>query len=88
MDITFDPAKRLVNLEKHSLDFWNVQDLDWDSALIVPDERHDYGEQRYAAFVYGNERLHHVSFTWREGLMRVISFRYAREKEKQRYGKT
>jgi len=75
------------NLAKHSLDFRDVELLDWERALIVPNNRHNYGEPRHAAFARMEGQLHRVSFTWRDGAMRVISFRRAREKEKQRYEK-
>ena len=53
MDIGFDPANNERNIRERGLDFRLVAHLDWDTALVRLDDRHDYGEARYRAFVDG-----------------------------------
>lgn len=86
MKIEFDPAKNTKNIEDHGLDFNDVFSLDWDNATVREDSRKDYGETRYRAFVYGQDnKPYSVAFTLRDGVVRVISFRRAREKERRLY---
>ena len=46
MAIRFDPAKNARNIAERGLSFERVAELDWDTALIVEDDRRDYGEVR------------------------------------------
>ena len=48
MKFTFDPAKNVLNQEKHGYSLSDAQLLDWEEALTWPDERVDYGEPRWA----------------------------------------
>ena len=45
----WDERKRRLNLLKHGMDFAEVEDFAWESAVIRPDRRRDYGEDRYIA---------------------------------------
>lgn len=47
MQITYDPAKDARNVEERGLPFALVRDFEWSTALIVEDDRFDYGECRY-----------------------------------------
>ena len=86
LEIEFDPDKDKSNMAEHGLRFESVQHLDWDNALVVEDDRQDYGEIRYRAFVYGEDnKPYGVAFTLRGDLVRVISFRRAHEKERRLY---
>lgn len=82
----WDEAKRLANLDKHGLDFAEVQAFDFLGAIIVPDHRRNYGEARFRAYfrVEGTGRA--LSFTWRGERIRIISLRPAREREMRRHG--
>ena len=51
MQYEWDENKRRINLEKHGEDFADVVLLDWTSAIIRQDDRQDYGEVRYNAFL-------------------------------------
>ena len=86
MRITYDEAKNKANIAKHGLSFDLVTDCDWSDPVILEDERFDYGEVRYSAFVMLNSRLHNVVFTLRNGDMRIISFRKANQRESKIYG--
>jgi len=47
--ITWDDAKRASNLAKHGLDFADVVQFDFDTALHDLDDREDYREVREIA---------------------------------------
>ncbi len=79
MEIEFDPKKSAKNENERALPFG--------LARISRDDRHDYGEERFVAFVPKNGRLYVVCFCLREKTTRVISFRKANEKEVTSYGK-
>ena len=86
MNIDFDPAKNKENKTKHGLDFEDVHELDWDHVLLKIDERFDYGEQRIQAFVRDFEGFPYVVvFTYRNNVMRMISFRRAHERERKKF---
>lgn len=87
MDITFDPAKNARNIRERGLSFERVAEVDFNTALIYPDTRKDYGETRYLALCYLDKRLHVLCFTETKTGIRVISFRKANAREARRYGK-
>ncbi len=47
MEIEFDPEKNVRNLKLRGISFGEVVLFEWDSAVIIPDSRMDYGEPRY-----------------------------------------
>ncbi|MGN2392663.1 BrnT family toxin [Pelomicrobium sp. G1] len=87
MEITFDPAKNARNIRERGLSFERVAEVDFNTALIYPDTRRDYGETRYLTLCYLDKRLHVLCFTETETGIRVISFRKANAREARRYGK-
>lgn len=86
MEITYDPAKNIANIELRGLSFDRAAELDWSSAVIVEDTRKLYGERRYRAFGYIEDRLYAMVFTPRGTAVHVISFRKANHREVNRYG--
>jgi uncharacterized protein len=56
-----------------------------DIALVIDDERFDYGEERYRAFGFIEEAAYCLVFTIRGDAIRAISLRRAHEKEMRRY---
>jgi uncharacterized DUF497 family protein len=90
MKLEFDPAKNAKNIAERGLAFEDVVHLNWETAIYRHDDRKDYGEERIRALVRDHGgALHQVTFTMRDDgqVMRVISFRLARDKERQRYEK-
>lgn len=87
MKITFDPVKNARNIKERKLSFERVAEVDFNSALVLPDNRKDYGETRYIALCYLDDRLHVLCFTETETGIRVISFRRANEREARKHGK-
>jgi uncharacterized protein len=85
MKIDFDPAKNARNIEMRGISFEDASRFEWERALIIHDTRRNYGELRYRAFGFIENRLHALVFTPREGVIRVISLRKANQREVLRY---
>ncbi len=62
-----------------------VAQLDWSAALIMEDDRKDYGERRYRVLGLIGDRLHAVVFTPCAGKLHVISLRKANQREMKRH---
>jgi uncharacterized DUF497 family protein len=77
----WDERKRASNLRKHGVDFAIVQNFDFETALVLSDDRKNYGEERYRAYGTINRQLHALVFTRREGRIRVISLRKSNARE-------
>jgi len=87
VEIEFDPAKSHRNRLERGLPFERVIEADWSAALIVADDRRDYGESRFIAYVPLEKRLHVVCYTMRGLAFRIISFRKANPREIADYAK-
>ncbi len=81
MELEWDEAKRRINLEKHGLDFADLDEFDWSEPVTYQDVRKNYGEARFMALATFRGRVHSVTFTVRWPAVRVISFRRAHRKE-------
>ena len=86
MKITYDNAKNARNMAERGLPFAMVADLDWSRAIILEDDRRDYGERRLRVFASIEDRLYVAVVTFRGAAVHVISFRKANSREVQRYG--
>ncbi|MDF1778999.1 MAG: BrnT family toxin [Rhizobiaceae bacterium] len=82
---SFDPAKSDANKNLRGFGFEIAQAFEFDSALIVEDDRADYGEIRYVGLGFVGERMHVIVFTMRDDLLRIISLRKANKREIKRY---
>jgi hypothetical protein len=82
--ITYDPAKRASNLEKHGLDFEDAAEVFAGPAITVPDPR--YAEERYQTFGYLGGRIVQVVWTPRDDGQRVMSMRKCNDREQARIG--
>ena len=85
MEVSFDPDKNVQNLELRGLSFERVPEFAFATVWIVVDDRKDYGETRYRAIGFLEERLHALVFTETHTGIRVISFRKANQREEKRY---
>jgi uncharacterized DUF497 family protein len=85
MEYEWNAAKAAANRRKHGVGFNAVLDFDWATALVVADERADYGEPRWLALGMIEDRLHSLAFTIRGNRIRVISLRAASRKERTLY---
>jgi uncharacterized DUF497 family protein len=62
-----------------------VRDFDFATALVLRDDRKDYGEDRFRAYGTIRGRLYALVFTRREGKVRVISLRKSNSREIANY---
>lgn len=83
--LTWDENKAAANLAKHGVAFELARRFDWDTAVIVQDNRGDYGETRFQATGYIGTRLYVLVFTPRGGAERVISLRKANKRDVRNY---
>ncbi len=79
--IVFDAAKDAANIAKHGVSLALAEELNLDAAVIVEDRRADYGEARFNAYGLIDNALFALTYTERDGQVRAISLRRAREKE-------
>ena len=82
----WDENKRALNLARHGLDFRDVARVDWDTVNTYETDRR--GEPRWIAFMYIGAEFFAVVYTVREGRIRLISFRHARQEEEHKYATT
>lgn len=87
MRLEYDLAKNERNIRERGLSFERAVDFGFESAAFIPDRRRNYGEERFVAIGYLDNRLHVLCFTAIEYGIRVISFRKANRREAQKYGK-
>jgi len=85
MLIEFDHAKDAINRDKHGISLGEAARIDWDNAVVWPDARYGYDEERMCGLGYIGERLYHIAFVDRGHIRRVISFRKANKREHNDY---
>lgn len=92
MHVTFDPAKEAANLKKHGVSLLDAVDFEWETAVVWPDQRRDYGEPRMVALGYIGLRIMAVVYVDRPSEQpterRIISVRKANRREVHRYAET
>ena len=79
--ITYDPAKRTLTLANRGLDFDDAALVFEGRHLTALDNRRDYGERRWISVGALDGRTVVIVWTPRDGSRRVISMRYAHDKE-------
>ena len=84
MRFAWDERKRLSNLEKHGLDFFDVSAIFEAPHIAVP-SAHEGEEERFLAIGVFEGRFVTVVYTIRSEAIRIISFRRARHEERQKY---
>lgn len=85
MQIEFDPAKREKTLMERGLDFADAPQIFAGPVIEAEDSRFDYGETRITSMGMLNDRLVVLVWTQRGEARRIISMRYANEREIARY---
>ena len=85
MDFSWDESKRKWVLAERGIDFFLVADTLFDGRplLTVPTQRGD--EERFLSIGAIDARFFAVIWTWREGTIRIITARRARDGEEKRY---
>ncbi len=57
IEIEYNPKKNQQNIEVRGISFDIANGFEWDSALVVEDTRKDYGEPRYSAIGFIDDRF-------------------------------
>jgi uncharacterized DUF497 family protein len=84
----WDNTKNNSNLDKHGVDFIQAKDVFKDENKIeTPDNRKDYGEQRFKIVGIAIDLILSVIYTIRGNVIRIISARAASKKERDDYYK-
>ena len=81
----WDPAKNRANRRKHGIGFEDAATIFGGSYVEGPDERSDYGEDRFLAFGQMGPYVVAVVFCLRPGRRRIISARKATRPESEAY---
>jgi hypothetical protein len=84
VEFEFDSVKSASNLEKHGIDFTQVQVL-WDDTMRVEVPARTADEPRWLVIGKVAERHWSVVVTYREQRIRIISARRARKEERALY---
>jgi uncharacterized protein len=85
--ITWDDAKRQVNLREHGLDFDGCEEVFDHPVISVEDSRVSYGELRINLLGWLQGRIVHMTYTERGETLHVISLREATKHETRHYFK-
>nr|WP_298379523.1 BrnT family toxin [uncultured Halomonas sp.] len=84
-EIEYDEAKRLVTLDGRGIDFADAPQVFEERVYSRLDERKNYGEERIITVGRLDEKTVVVVWTWRGRKRRIISMRYANDREKWRF---
>ena len=83
--MSFDPAKRTVNLQRHQIDLADCENVFDEPMLTREDASENYGEQRLVSLALLNRKVVVLVWTDRDDGPRLISCREAEKYEKQAY---
>ena len=84
MDFEYDPQKSSSNKIKHGLDFEEAQEL-WKDLKAFEQELTTENEQRYILIGLIGEKHWSCVYTYRSGIVRIISARRSRTDEVEDY---
>ena len=85
MKFEWDANKRLINLQRHGIDFADVWRVFENETHTVIDDRFDYGEVRYLSFGLLFGEVVAISHTETDEINRIISVRKAEKYEQETY---
>ena len=86
MQFEWDKAKNERNIRERGLDFADAPEMFESLMLVLPDTRKDYREDRYIGVGAVKGRVMVVAYTERRpDVIRIISFRKANSREKERF---
>ena len=87
MRFEWDERKRRSNLEKHGVDFSDLESLFASETVTVLDERVDHGEQRFITLGLLKGIVLTVAHTETDEVVRILSARKATRYEEETYFK-
>jgi len=85
MQFEWDENKRLINIQKHGIDFADVPEIFELDTVTVIDDRFEYGETRYQTLGLLKARVIMIVHTESETIIRIISARKANKYEEEIY---
>ena len=85
MKISFVDDKRMETLKNRGLDMARAHEIFEGRTLTYQDDRRDYGETRFIAISYLDERMVVIVWTERNFSYRIISLRKANDREQREY---
>ena len=85
MKLEWDENKRLINLQKHKIDFIGSEEIFDGYTVTFEDDSVDYYEQRFVTFGMFQEHVVAVIHTERDENIRMISIRKATKHEERYY---
>ncbi|MGE0086796.1 MAG: BrnT family toxin [Desulfococcaceae bacterium] len=85
MQFEWDEEKRKANIRKHGFDFRDACNLFSSPMMVAPDDRYDYGEDRWIGIGMLEGRTVVVVFTERNDTVRIVSMMKALSHERIRY---
>jgi len=87
MQYEWDEAKKLTNIQKHGIDFVEIDTVFAGQTVTILDSRFDYGEARFitVGLLKGNAVV--IAHTETDEVIRIISVRKATKNEEIRYFK-
>lgn len=77
MRYEWDEAKRQSNIQKHGIDFVEIEKALTGATLTVLDDRFDYGEPRFITLALLSGRVVVIAHTETQETIRIISVRKA-----------
>lgn len=80
----FDPAKSEVNKKKHGIDFMTAQEI-WHTGPSYELPVRSSTEQRFQVLGHASGKLWSAIITYRGAIIRIISVRRARTRERRKY---
>ncbi len=85
MVIEYDEARRAKTLQERGLDFADAGVVFDAPAFTTTDDRQAYGEARFVTYGVLDASLVVIVWTPRGAARRIISMRYANERERNRF---
>ena len=82
---SWDPDKRESNIKQRGVDFADAALIFEHPVLEAPDDRKDYGEQRWRALGQVGGDCYLVAYTWRGGVRHIITAWKVGEHGRRRY---
>ena len=81
----WDERKRLVNIAKHCVDFYDATLVFDNPVLEAIDDSEDYGEERIKAYGMVETVVLRVIYTMRGDVIRLISAQKASRNDREKY---
>lgn len=85
MKFEWDENKRILNIQRHQIDFVGIERVFQGQIITILDDRFDYGEERFITFGILNSIVLAIVHTDTDKTIRVISVRKANKKEEVGY---